>query len=81
LPAAVPKRCAGPAAYPYIFGEGTAPPAAVGIAMAPGTQTIMHHIATVANATARSRDRDQNVRRLRPRPDRQPGMLDSSDST
>jgi hypothetical protein len=35
-------------------------------------------IPVVANTTARIRDRDQTMRRTRPRPDDQPGMLDSN---
>jgi len=54
-------RCAGPAAYPYIVGDGTLPPPAAGMAEASGTATATQDTATVTSATARIRGRDQNV--------------------
>jgi hypothetical protein len=73
-------RWAGPAAYPNIFGDGTPPPTAAVPAKAPGTQITMHHMATVANATARNRGLEKNRprRRLRPCPVNQPGMFHSN---
>lgn len=70
-------RSAGPAAYPNILGDGTPLAAAADTAEAPGTLITTHHIATIANATARSHDRDQVRPRPLPRPDNQADMLDS----
>jgi hypothetical protein len=69
----------GPAAYPNIFGDGTPPPAIAVPAEAPGTQIAMHHMTTVANATARNLGLEKNRPRRRPRscPVNEPGMFPS----